>query len=1294
MMMMMVVCPPLAKVRFCLPDASPFSTLPCKPNPPRTHRLRSRRSRLRLQVRERESDPEESQEKTREETEERRKEERGEKDEDVERGRTEEEEENTEETETVMDGLKRNEEHLTGIILSSAAESLCVSQSPSIKLSEGNLPLEDQSAVRTSPPASCHSSSSDRSHRSTDSLGESCSEMVQAAEQTSGISSMLTSCTLIEGLPFPVEYYVRTTRRMASARSSVDLNAVIQSQLSNGRGRRRSNRGRGTSRSPSEKPPEQSGCRQRGRRGRGRAREFHSSGRSRSRSLLQSSSSLLQEEPEPVPSPKPSSDPAPESQSHLGSPDPQVYPIFRKNPGMSRSQIPLCTNGSSHLLSSISSLAQGLRTKDFRNLSGLLTKFDVQDFHLPDDEFGQLKLERLCSSCSNVESFVYNTCFRTSKGANTSGGDHVEHEETVLSSFPQSASLKSSVPLMFTEQAENFDQSECEMRETEDLSNRSVTNQSEMHHNREDVKHTQQIKSHDPHTLSASRSLMLNLSMSLTSHTQSDHNPLVLSLGLTPKVLTTSPSSELMPFLQASDLDAALNTAELRNEEITSSKVQIQDCDVSEHTYSRIYSADVSKIEIEAPEQVNHLPISHHDSPLSQNNPPLSHHDSPLSQNNPPLSHHGSPLSQNNPTLSHHDSPLSQNNPPLSHHDSPLSQNNPPLSHHGSPLSQNNPTLSHHDSPLSQNNPPLSQNNPPLSHHGSPLSQNNPPLFHHGSPLSQNNPPLFHHDSPLSQNNPPLFHHDFPLSQNNPQVSHHDSPLSQNNPPLSHHDSPLSQNNPPLFHHDFPLSQNNPPLSHHDSPLSQTNPPLFHHDSQLSQTNPPLSHHGSPLSQNNPRPSHHGSPLSQNNPPLSHHCTPLSQNNSLLPHHDSPLSQNNPPISHYDSPLSQNNPSISHHDSQLSQNNLPVSHHGSPLSQNKPALSYHDSLLFHHDSPLSQNNSPLSNHGSPLSQNNSPLFQNDLPISQIEHPLSQNSSCLCQSNRPPSQTSSPVSLNTPLNESALKMNTLDPGESCNISEMDFHFQTPKSRTSHHGNNDTELNTETSALPEVSATQGEDITIGSPLNLVKTHTGGSPNQQVEVLSCGSLRKTHSLKAELCKGALQAVLAVSDRRVTCCSSPGPQQNIQVFTLAQDGRITETLSLASTQQSVQTLVVVEEEKDALIGWTEHKSLLIWNMKSGRLLQTIHLAETVSTATCLRGYSYRGALCVLLQQASVFQSGLAVWNLAGGVACVYANESSEVCRLARWAGPNTLLTGYLNGDVSVYEFTPTGSRAELQHY
>ncbi|XP_014107899.1 PREDICTED: partner and localizer of BRCA2 [Pseudopodoces humilis] len=41
----------------------------------------------------------------------------------------------------------------------------------------------------------------------------------------------LSSCTVVEGLLFPVEYYVRTTRRMSNCQRKVDLEAVILSQL-------------------------------------------------------------------------------------------------------------------------------------------------------------------------------------------------------------------------------------------------------------------------------------------------------------------------------------------------------------------------------------------------------------------------------------------------------------------------------------------------------------------------------------------------------------------------------------------------------------------------------------------------------------------------------------------------------------------------------------------------------------------------------------------------------------------------------------------------------------------------------------------------------------------------------------------------------------------------------------------------------------------------------------------------------------------------------------------------------
>ncbi|KAM4697731.1 partner and localizer of BRCA2 [Rhinophrynus dorsalis] len=54
-------------------------------------------------------------------------------------------------------------------------------------------------------------------------------------------NSPLSSCTLVEGLLFPVEYYVRTTRRMSRCQRKVDLDAVIQSHLGTSR---RGTRGR------------------------------------------------------------------------------------------------------------------------------------------------------------------------------------------------------------------------------------------------------------------------------------------------------------------------------------------------------------------------------------------------------------------------------------------------------------------------------------------------------------------------------------------------------------------------------------------------------------------------------------------------------------------------------------------------------------------------------------------------------------------------------------------------------------------------------------------------------------------------------------------------------------------------------------------------------------------------------------------------------------------------------------------------------------------------------------------
>ncbi|XP_027872089.1 partner and localizer of BRCA2 [Xiphophorus couchianus] len=56
--------------------------------------------------------------------------------------------------------------------------------------------------------------------------------------------SLLDSCTLVEGLPFPVEYYIRTTRHMTLSQTQPDMQAVIMSQLRAGRQRRSRGRSR------------------------------------------------------------------------------------------------------------------------------------------------------------------------------------------------------------------------------------------------------------------------------------------------------------------------------------------------------------------------------------------------------------------------------------------------------------------------------------------------------------------------------------------------------------------------------------------------------------------------------------------------------------------------------------------------------------------------------------------------------------------------------------------------------------------------------------------------------------------------------------------------------------------------------------------------------------------------------------------------------------------------------------------------------------------------------------------
>ncbi|NWU94452.1 PALB2 protein, partial [Upupa epops] len=103
-------------------------------------------------------------------------------------------------------------------------------------------------------------------HRDTDGLGPFPRDLApenQELEIQSELSdlekgrapdSSLGSCTVVEGLLFPIEYYVRTTRRMSSCQRKVDLDAVILSQL--GRAKR-GQRGKSKQKDQSSDQPSQ-----------------------------------------------------------------------------------------------------------------------------------------------------------------------------------------------------------------------------------------------------------------------------------------------------------------------------------------------------------------------------------------------------------------------------------------------------------------------------------------------------------------------------------------------------------------------------------------------------------------------------------------------------------------------------------------------------------------------------------------------------------------------------------------------------------------------------------------------------------------------------------------------------------------------------------------------------------------------------------------------------------------------------------------------------------------------------
>ncbi|NXW19849.1 PALB2 protein, partial [Circaetus pectoralis] len=274
-------------------------------------------------------------------------------------------------------------------------------------------------------------------------------------EKVTTPESALNSCTVVEGLLFPVEYYVRTTRRMSNCQRKVDLDAVILSQLG------RSKKG------------QRSKCKQKdansGRPSQERIENYLESGVTPFPFLgAENDPANSSSSQKPLPASSGSSTSLGSiSQNSIASTKRHQRQSQRKQKGRRKStckppvhqvsqeligSLDLTTRESSSLLSNecqsekenceaslekssderkLSAAAAlgsgetevtegpaslGLPAMDtdtcsslfsFRSLQWLAPRLGIRDFHLPDEEFGLLKLEKLESSPVNdLEAFV------------------------------------------------------------------------------------------------------------------------------------------------------------------------------------------------------------------------------------------------------------------------------------------------------------------------------------------------------------------------------------------------------------------------------------------------------------------------------------------------------------------------------------------------------------------------------------------------------------------------------------------------------------------------------------------------------------------------------------------------------------------------------------------------------------------------------------------------------------------------------------------------------------------------
>ncbi|NWV79564.1 PALB2 protein, partial [Dasyornis broadbenti] len=295
----------------------------------------------------------------------------------------------------------------------------------------------------------------------------------------------LSSCTVVEGLLFPLEYYVRTTRRMSNCQRKVDLDAVILSQLGRSKKGQRSKckqkdanpnqpsqeRANGDSESGlvpfpflgAENDPASSGSSQKSLPASSSSSSSTSLGSISQKSITSTRRKQRQSQSKQKGRRKSvcKAPMHPVSQELIESQDPvtanESRALLSNENQREKENCDANLEGSSSDERFSDSLSPGRETFashvedvaanspvsrgslfSFRSLQWLVPKLGIRDFHLPNEEFGVLKLEKLKSSPVNdLEDFVLPV-----------SGDGVAPEDTPEAQMnPKEKSLRSNLIL-------------------------------------------------------------------------------------------------------------------------------------------------------------------------------------------------------------------------------------------------------------------------------------------------------------------------------------------------------------------------------------------------------------------------------------------------------------------------------------------------------------------------------------------------------------------------------------------------------------------------------------------------------------------------------------------------------------------------------------------------------------------------------------------------------------------------------------------------------------------------------